>query len=300
MEAGLDEETVLVTGGTDGIGKAIASELATRGAAVVIVGRDAAKGARAERELRAIAGHPGVHFLQADLSLMRDTDRLADDILARVAKLHRLVLCAGVVRGRRMISREGVESNFAINYLSRFVLTGRLLPLLQAAGAPGEAARIVVIGGAAMNGTIHYNDINLTRNFRIFTMVSQFCQANDLFVVEQARRLTGSAAQPCVTITTLKVGVVRTNIRRGFPWWMKVLVPIVFDPLFGQTPEQIAVSAMRLLISPEFEGTSGRLFRQIKRFKAVEPGAPTRDAREGRRLWDFSEQLAASARASAL
>jgi hypothetical protein len=180
------------------------------------------------------------------------------------------------------------------------VLTGRLLPLLPAAGAPGEAARIVVIGGAAMNGTIHYNDINLTRNFRIFTMVSQFCQANDLFVVEQARRLTGSAAQPCVTITTLKVGVVRTNIRRGFPWWMKVLVPIVFDPLFGQTPEQIAVSAMRLLISPEFEGASGRLFRQIKRFKAVKPGAHTRDGREGQRLWDFSEQLAAAAGASGL
>src|SRR5512147_1895066 len=171
MECGLNDEIALVTGGTDGIGKAIARELAVRGTDVLIVGRDPEKGARAERELRASAGHHHVRFLQADLSLMRETDRLADEVIANAPKLHRLVLCAGVVRGRRVVTTEGVESNYAINYLSRFVLTGRLLPLLQAAGAPGAAARIAVISGAAMNGTIHYEDINLTRNFRILTMV---------------------------------------------------------------------------------------------------------------------------------
>jgi NAD(P)-dependent dehydrogenase (short-subunit alcohol dehydrogenase family) len=142
MERGLDSQIALVTGGTDGIGKAIARELAARGADVWIVGHDPEKGARAERELRASAGRHHVRFLQADLSLMRDTDRLAGEIIANVPKLLRLVLCAGVVRGRRLVTTEGVESNYAINYLSRFVLTGRLLPLLQAAGAPGAAARI--------------------------------------------------------------------------------------------------------------------------------------------------------------
>ncbi len=300
MGGGLDGESALVTGGTDGVGKAIARELAARGADVLIVGSNAEKGARVERELRASAGHHHVRFLRADLSLMRDTDRLADEFIARVPKLHRLVLCAGVVRGRRLVTMEGVESNFAINYLSRFVLTEGLLPLLRAAGVPGAAARIVVISGAAMNGTIHYEDINLTRNFGILTMVPQCCQANDLFVLEQARRLAESGEPPRVTITTLKAGVVRTNIRRDFPFWMKVLVPLVFDPLLGQTPEQIAEPAMRLLVSPEFEGKSGLLFTQIKRFKVAEPGAHTRDPREGQRLWEFSTQLAASARASRL
>jgi hypothetical protein len=81
---------------------------------------------------------------------------------------------------------------------------------------------------------------------------------------------------------------------------MRVLVALVFDPLFGQTLEQIAASAMRLLATPEFEGTTGRLFTQIKRFKVAEPGARTQDAREGQRLWDVSEHLLASARASGL
>jgi len=171
----LSAETAIVTGGTDGIGKAIARGLAAMGVEVLIVGSDPDKGARTEHELRAVAGHDRVYFLQADLSLMREADRLADEVIARLSKLKRLVLCAGVLRGRRIETPEGVESNFAINYLSRFALTGRLLPLLQAAGALGAAARIVVIGGAVRNGKIHYDDINLTRNFGIFTLVLQFC-----------------------------------------------------------------------------------------------------------------------------
>jgi NAD(P)-dependent dehydrogenase (short-subunit alcohol dehydrogenase family) len=262
-------ETALVTGGTDGIGKAIARGLAIGGAQVIIVGSDPEKGARAERELREAARHDRVHFLKADLSLVRDTDRLADDVIARVPKLNRLVLCAGVIRGRRVETPEGVESNFAINYLSRFVLTGRLLPLLRAAGVPGVASRIVVISGASMNGTIHYEDVNLTKSFGILTLVSQFCEANDLFIIEQARQLAETDQQRSVTITTLKLGVVRTNIRLGFPLWMKVLVQFVFDPLLGQTPEQVATTALRLLMSSEFEGKTGLLFTQIKRFKAA-------------------------------
>ena len=297
MTDGPGRETALVTGGTDGIGKAIARRLAERGSEVIIVGRDPEKGARAERELRAAAGHQHVRFLQADLGLMRDTDRLADGIIDSVPKLHRLVLCAGVIRGRRVLTSEGVESNFAVNYLSRFVLTGRLLPLLQMSGVPAAAARITIIGGAAMNGRIQYDDVNLTRNFGIARMVSQFCQANDVFVIEQARRLAENGAPPRVTITTLKVGVVRTSIRRDFPMWMKVLVPLVFDPLLGQTPEQIADSAMQLLAAPELEGQSGLLFTHITRLKPAVPSARTREGREGERLWQFSEQLAAAARA---
>ena len=89
------------------------------------------------------------------------------------------------MEGRTAIKRRSPFDK--MNRLGRFVLAGRLLPLLQAAGVPGGSARIVVIGGAAMNGKIHYDDVNLTRNFGILTMVARFCQANDLFVIEQAQ-----------------------------------------------------------------------------------------------------------------
>jgi hypothetical protein len=107
-----------------------------------------------------------------------------------------------------------------------------------------------------------------------------------VFVLEQARRLQASF----VTINTLKPGPVRTSIRREFPLWMKVLVPLL-DPFLTQSPDRIAVSALRLLTGLEFEGVSGKLFTHILRFKPVEPAARMRDPAEGARLWALSELL---------
>jgi NAD(P)-dependent dehydrogenase (short-subunit alcohol dehydrogenase family) len=286
-------KNALVTGGTDGVGKQVAYGLARAGRRVILVGRDADKGARIEREMREATDNTDVQFLQADLSLVREANRLAGDIAARWPALDYLVHSAGVVRGRRELTAEGVESNFAINYLSRFVLTGRLLPLLQAAGRPGEAARIVLISGAAQNGKIHFDDVNLTTNFTTLRAVWQFCQANDVFNVELARRLEETNGDPRVTITSLKLGVVKTNIRREFPRWMQWLVPLVFDPLIALTPEQAAESALRLLLAEDLEGVTGALFSKIRKLKRVVPPDRVRDPEEGQRLWELSERLTA-------
>src|SRR6266852_7543504 len=243
------KKNALVTGGTDGVGKEVAYGLARAGHRVVLVGRDADKGARVEREMRETTGNAEVQFLQADLSLVREANRLADEIAGRWSTLHYLVHSAGVVRGRRDLTAEGIESNFAINYLSWFVLTERLLPLLEAVGQPDKAARIMIVSGAAQNGTIHFDDVNLTANFTTLRAVWQFCAANDVFTIELARRLAGSLTAPSVTVSCLKLGVVKTNIRRDFPRWMRLLVPIVVDPLLGQTPAQAAEPALELLQS---------------------------------------------------
>src|SRR5579872_2636783 len=197
-----DMTTALVTGGTDGIGKAIARGLAAQRMQVLIVGSNPRKGQIAERELRESTGNDHVYFRRADLSLMREVRRLADEVAAEIPVLHYLVLCAGVVWGRRVMTDEGIESNFAIGYLSRFALTQRLLPVLK-------NSRILVISGSA-NGKIHYPDVNLTTNFATPRVVRQLCEANDVFILEQARRLNGGG-----TINILKVGPVRTNISRG-------------------------------------------------------------------------------------
>jgi len=293
------KKCAVVTGGTDGIGKEIARGLARRGVRVIIVGRDHEKGARAARELREGSDNGDVQFLQADLSLVREANRLADEIAARWPALHYLVHSAGIVRGRRVLTEEGIESNFAVNYVSRFALTNRLLPLLEAAGRPGEAARVVIVGGAARNGTIHFNDISLASKFGTLRAVGQFCQANDLFTVEMARRLEASQRSPNVTITCLKIGVVKTNIRREFPIWMKWLVPLLMDPFLGQTPQEAAGAVLRLLYDEEFERVSGKLFLKIKKFKRVPPSASALNAENCRRLWKLSERLTAARKHSA-
>jgi NAD(P)-dependent dehydrogenase (short-subunit alcohol dehydrogenase family) len=288
----------LVTGGTDGIGKAIARGLAQAGIGVVVVGSNAEKGATAVRDLRQTSGNDHVEFLQADLSLIRNVDVLAAEVSKNWPRLHYLVLCAGIVRGQHTLTSEGIETNFAVNYLSRFALIEKLLANLAVQGLADQAARILVISGAAQDGKIQYDDVNLTGRFGVLRAVSQFCEANDVFALELARRMTTAVPSQNVAVTVLKVGAVRTNIRLQFPAWMKLLVPLLIDPFLSQTPTQIAASARQLLLDPKFEGVSGALFRHIKQFKALKAGPRTSDPAEGRRLWALSEQLAAQARAA--
>jgi NAD(P)-dependent dehydrogenase (short-subunit alcohol dehydrogenase family) len=247
MPKDIQVKNAVVTGGTDGIGREIAQGLARAGHRLILVGRDAEKGARAARELLTTAGNTGVRFIQADLSSLAETERLAREVIHHFPRIQYLVHSAGIVRGWRELTRDGVESNFAVNFLSRFTLTQRLLPALEAAGQPGRAARVVMISGAAMNGTIHFDDVNFTRRFSILRVVSQFFAANDVFTAELSRRMALCTDQLRVTITCLKIGVVKTKIRRDFPVWMKWLVPLLADPLLGQTPQEAADTALDCL-----------------------------------------------------
>jgi len=277
----------LVTGGTDGVGKAIARGLADAGFTVAIVGRDAAKGLAAAEALRRASGNAEVFFLQADLGVMAEVEALADQVLERWPQLHRIVLCAGIVRGRRTLTPEGVESNFAVNYLGRFALVRRLLSALAAGGTPAQAGRLVLIGGAAQGGRIHEGDPNLAKGFSTLRAVAQFCAANDAFALELARRI----GQAPVAVTELKLGVVRTAIRREFPLWMKLVVPILIDPFLAQPAEEVARSALRLTLDDEFEGVSGALYRHIRAFRPLAPDKLAADPAAGRRLWALSDAM---------
>jgi NAD(P)-dependent dehydrogenase (short-subunit alcohol dehydrogenase family) len=292
MSVSAPRQRALVTGGTDGIGKEIARGLAARGCELVVVGSNAEKGERAVRELRHGAQNPDVTFLRADLALMRDTRVLADRVRKQWPALDYLVLNAGVVPGKRELTDERIERTFAINYLSRFVLTRQLLPSLAAGGDPDRAARIVIVSGAALGGRVHFDDVNLTTGFGTLRAVLQFCRANDLFTAELARRLSTRSAGGSPTVTCLKVGVVKTNIRQRFPAWMKVMVPLLFDPLLGQTTQEAAEAGMRLLLAEELEGVTGTRFSKIRKLKRLAPDADAASLAEARQLWELSERLA--------
>ena len=289
------QRNALVTGGTSGIGKEIARGLADAGQRVFIVGRDDEKGRRAERELRETSGNADVTYVQGDLSRVHEAGRLADALCELAPALHYLVHGAGFVRGRRELTDEGIESNFAVNYVGRFALTARLLPSLLTAGRPGASSRVVILSGAATAGRISFDDPNMTNGFGILRVVGQFCRANDVFTIELARRLATAGADTRISVACLKIGVVKTGIRREFPAWMKVLVPLLLDPFLANSPAKVARHALDLLLSPAYEGQSGRHYLMIKRFKAIAPNAATRDPETGHRLWDLSEHLVANA-----
>ncbi|HEX3363307.1 MAG TPA: SDR family NAD(P)-dependent oxidoreductase, partial [Solirubrobacterales bacterium] len=134
MSRALEDTVALVTGATDGLGRALAERLAAMGMSVHIHGRSADKLARAHEEIVAATGNGRVFTHRADLASLAEVRGLADEIGALDA-LHLLINNAGIGSGLpdspdREESVDGIELRFAVNYLAGFVLTERLLPLL--------------------------------------------------------------------------------------------------------------------------------------------------------------------------
>ena len=287
----LEDRTALVTGGSDGIGKEIAFGLARAGIQVIIVGRNPRKGHAAVAELQSRSENNRVEFVAADLSSGYDTERLGKLITQRSRQMHYLVHSAGSVRGGRELTADGVESNFAVNYLSRFQLTLELLPLLQAVEPFTQPGRIVLVGGAANIGKVHFDDVNLTHNFSLIRSVLQFQCANDIFTLELARRLNAAYSQESrVSVNILKYGVVKTNIRANMPLWLRLLSSTL-DPFIGQTAKQAAAPALKLLLDSEFDHVSGAMFLCTRHFARIRPRVYVADTSHGARLWQLSEKL---------
>lgn len=295
-------DTAVVTGGTDGIGRAIARGLAGAGLHVLIVGRDARKGETCARALRAETSNADVDFLPADLSLVEEADRLAVLVATEAAAIRYLVLGAGTVLGRRVLTGEGQETMFATNFLTRVVLTEALLPALRRAAAAGERAHILLVSGGA-GGRIDYADPSLEGRFLLPRVVAQFCRANDLFALRLAETL--AATDTAIDVACLRLGPVKTGIRRTFPVWMKVLVPLLLDPFISQTPDEAAAAALHLLLdrpATDSQATAHErtvLFTKIRRRSPVRPLVPTgalADLAERRHLVEWAEARAAAIR----
>src|SRR5688572_10678192 len=152
----------LVTGGTNGIGKSTAQELARMGATVVIVGRNAQKTSQVVEEIRAASGNKHVDSLLADLTSQQEVRHLANEFKSKYSHLHVLLNNAGAVFMKRQLSVDGIEMTFALNHLSSFLLTDLLLDTLKAS-AP---ARIInVSSGAHTSGKIEFDNLQCERAY---------------------------------------------------------------------------------------------------------------------------------------
>jgi NAD(P)-dependent dehydrogenase (short-subunit alcohol dehydrogenase family) len=236
-----------------------------------------------------------VEFVSADLSLVRETDTLVSELQRRLGSLHYLVHSAGTIRSHRSLTTEGFETMFATNFLTRVVLTNGLLPALERGGTPCTPAQLLFISGAAQGGRIEYEDPSLTRKFSLVRAVRQFCLANDLLALHLERTLRDSGDASRVNVHCLKLGVVRTNIRRTAPKWLRWLVSLVLDPLIGLTPEDAAAVALTLVRNPKPSSTV--LLTYIRKPKLFTPAEELNNPLEQVRLAIWAERLADQARA---
>jgi NAD(P)-dependent dehydrogenase (short-subunit alcohol dehydrogenase family) len=261
--------TILITGSTDGLGLACATELAAAGATVLLHGRDPARLEAARNEVAARSGSTSSGAYLADLSSLAEVRRFAERVQDEQDRLDVLVNNAGVALPvpERRLSLDGYELTFAVNYLSHFLLTMLLLPLLEAS-AP---ARIVNVASAGQR-PIDFDDVMLERGYDPIRAYCQSKLAQIMFTFELAARVpsdvTVNALHPATLMDTKMVrdsfGTVMTSVEEGRD------------------------ATVRLISSSELDGVTGQYF-DGKRESTADKQAYDADAR--RRLWKLSEEL---------
>jgi NAD(P)-dependent dehydrogenase (short-subunit alcohol dehydrogenase family) len=278
------ERVALVTGGTDGIGRAVALQLARGGDRVLLVGRSAARGAQMLAELR--VARPGVDhaFLRADLSLLSETARVAEHVAQQTDRLDAVVCCAGILSTVPEWTTEGLERNFVLNYLTRYLLAQRLLPALTQA----PSGRLVLVSNAGMYGdSLNFDDLQHRQGRPGFKVAGRTQFANDLLATELAHRLRGTR----VEVTCVYPGIVSTGVfrnARGLPWIVRVLAPKL-QRLMALSPEAAAQTPVFLAQHDRAIGTGGCFFGP----RLMQRRVPARAQRPERRsrLWAASEDL---------
>lgn len=280
MDHPLRDKVCLVTGGTSGIGRVAAVELAKQGARVIVTGRDETRGAAVVDDIRRASPSAEAEFLASDLSEQAAVRRLAEQVQQRCDKLHILINNAGTVYAERKLTSDGIERTLATNHLAPFLLTNLLHPQLVAAG--GSARVVTVSSEAHRYGRIDFDDLGGEKRFRPVTAYSNSKLANILFTAELTRRWKDEG----VTANSLHPGVVRTNIwsnSKGALRWLTWLV----QP-FMLSAERGARTIVYLAASPEVKDTTGAYFIKCRE---VVPASPARDAPLAARLWEASARL---------
>jgi NAD(P)-dependent dehydrogenase (short-subunit alcohol dehydrogenase family) len=271
--------TVLVTGGTGGIGKATALGLARLGANIAITGRDADRAELAATEIRSATGAQVDVFL-ADLSAQTEVRRLAADTL-RLPRLDVLVNNVGGYWNTRHLTVDGLERTFALNHLAPFLLTNLLLTRLR----QGEHARVVTVSSHAhAQGRIDFDDLQGESSYSGARAYNQSKLGNLLFSYELARRLQGSS----VTANAVHPGVVSTSFGADDPGRTQRLLVPVLRP-FMRSAERGAATSIHVASAPQLRNVTGRYFAN-SRPRSSSARSLDRDA--AARLWQVSEDLA--------
>lgn len=274
-------KTILITGATSGIGLEASVTLAREGHRVVLVGRDEARTRRAVDTVKQRGESSQVESLLCDFASQASIRALAESYRAKYERLDVLINNAGTVNETRSVTKDGIESTFAVNHLGYFLLTNLLLDLV----IKSAPARIVVVSSIGhYGGTMNLDDLGFEKGgYSIMAAYRRSKLANVMMTRCLAKRLTGKG----VTANALHPGGVATRIWDRAPRWAQPLLAVV-KPLFMITPEQGGQTLSYLATSAEAEGKSGLYFEKNKP-KECAPLA--KDEALSEKLWSRSAEL---------
>jgi NAD(P)-dependent dehydrogenase (short-subunit alcohol dehydrogenase family) len=247
MGVTLTGKTALVTGSTDGLGKEVARQLGALGALVIVHGRNQERGEEVVGAIRAAGGE--AVFYRADLGSLAAVEAFAAQIRERHTRLDLLINNAAAVSGpERQTSADGHELAFAVNYLAHFLLTYRLLPLLEAS-APARVVSVSSLGQTPLD----FSDVMMERSYNPGDAYRRSKLAQIMFTIDLAAELDAAK----VTVTSLHPARSMNTAR---------VINGGFQPL--STVEEGAEATMQLAVSPELAGRTGLYFNGLNEARA--------------------------------
>ena len=284
MTWNINDKHVLVTGGTSGIGRATAAQLASRGARVTITSRTLSTAQNTADELTAATGTQ-VEPAEVDLASLDAVRTFAASYADRHDRLDILINNAGTMAGKRRTTEDGLEWTLAVNHLGPFLLTNLLTPLL----VHSAPARVINVSSENHRGAkrgLDFDDLQMTSGYSPSKAYAASKLANILFTVELDRRLRPDG----VTARALHPGVVATNFGKdpGSSRWMglamTLLKPVLATPEKGASTSVLLATAQPDELEASLYWASG---------KPKQPSYAALDQAAARRLWDVSAELVA-------
>ena len=236
----MHRKTILITGATEGIGKLVATDLASRfkDANILIHGRNKEKLETTSDQIKKKTGNLNIQIYLADFSSMKDVRKMATEILADHDSLDLLINNAGAGFAAPRLGKDGTETRFTVNYLAPFLLTQLLLPAIQKA----VSSRIVNVASAGQS-PIHFDDVMMDNNFDGVTAYTRSKLAIIMFTFDLAENLNTVTANCLHPGTYLDTGMVRES---------------GIQPL--GTAQSGADAVVYLAVSPELKNVSGKYF----------------------------------------
>ena len=273
-------KTVFITGANSGIGKASSMALAKMGARVLMHARDEAKGNLAREEIIKESGNKDIDLFICDLADLEQVRGMAERINLKYPQIDVLINNAGIITRTRQETVQGFEYQFGVNHLSHFLLSQLLIDKIR----KSPSGRIINVSSAAhFAGKIHFDDINLSRNYTNFRAYSQAKLANILFTNALCHRLQAEG----ITANSLHPGLVGTRFAHARDPKKSNLL-MLWSRVFMISPEKGAETSVYLASSSEVEDRSGQYY---KKMKPVSSSKTSYNLDSVQKLWDLSLEM---------
>lgn len=266
-------QTIVITGGTGGIGFQSALGLAKTGARILIVGRNKKRGEEAVRLIINATNNQDVTFIKGDISSLANIDKLADDIRIKTKQINVLVNNAGYLGSHHAQNEDGIEMHFAVNVLAPWHLTKALLPELQSA----KNSRVINVSGGDKPARIDPDNLQAEKGFKglmTYTHSKSIMEGMSMILAEELKPLgiTVNVVFPGRASTVMT----QTLSLKALPGAMKLMYPL-FRLLFkedgGKSANKAAQSTIWSATSPELVGVTGTYFDTNSVQKSLHPTA---------------------------